>query len=171
MHRDSFNTALKYITYLVDDTLKPGYKCGMADEKFFVVDVFMIYLWWLRWAVTQGREDTEDSPLSDFEPQLRSGVQQSNNITTNSDKPFRWSFSTSCNIIVKENAGYVIMCLVFLTEKFVTVYSAVLYICRWREKLFSCEEAALEGQMLVCLCVCVSDPKTEFHLSSFNSQV
>ena len=117
MHRDSFNTALKYITYLVDDTLKPGYKCGMADEKFFVVDVFMIYLWWLRWAVTQGREDTEDSPLSDFEPQLRSGVQQSNNITTNSDKPFRWSFSTSCNIIVKENAGYVIMCLVFLTKK------------------------------------------------------
>ena len=28
----------------------------------------------------------EDSPLSDFEPQLGTGVQQSNNITTNSDK-------------------------------------------------------------------------------------
>ena len=36
--------------------------------------------------------------------------------------------------------------------------------------IFSCEEAALEGQMSVCLIVCVSDPKTEFHLSSFNCQ-
>ena len=32
--------------------------------------------------------------------------------------------------------------------------------------IFSCEEAALEVQMLsvsVCLCVCVSDPKTEYY--------
>ena len=30
--------------------------------------------------------------------------------------------------------------------------------------LFSCEEAALEVQSQVCLCVCVSVPKTEFLL-------
>ena len=36
-------------------------------------------------------------------------------------------------------------------------------------RLFSCEEAALEGQML-SVSVCLSVPKTEFHHSSFNCQ-
>ena len=40
---------------------------------------------------------------------------------------------------------------------------------RW---ILSCEEAAIEGQKEVCLCVCVSVrpcvPKTEFHLSIVN---
>ena len=32
-----------------------------------------------------------------------------------------------------------------------------------RNSIFSCEEAALEGQSQVypCLCVCMTDPKTE----------
>ena len=29
--------------------------------------------------------------------------------------------------------------------------------------VFSCEEAALEVQMLLCLCVCLFDPKTEYY--------
>ena len=44
MHRDSFNTALKYITYyIVDDTLKPGYKCGIADEQFVLLSSWRFY--------------------------------------------------------------------------------------------------------------------------------
>ena len=39
------------------------------------------------------------------------------------------------------------------------------------DNIFSCEEAALEGQKEVCVSVRPCVPKTEFHLSSFNSQV
>ena len=35
-------------------------------------------------------------------------------------------------------------------------------------QIFSCEEAALEGQMLVCLFAWLCVPKTEFHLLNLN---
>ena len=37
------------------------------------------------------------------------------------------------------------------------------FLRRSLQLIFSCEEAALEGQMSVCVSVCLSDPKTEYY--------
>ena len=49
-------------------------------------------------------------------------------------------------------------------------YCTICTICTMQNsiRLFSCEEAALEVQMLLCLFDCLCVPKTEFHLSIVN---